>query len=41
MNLIDMRTAPPRHLWKTWQPRTQPITAVTITPTLVELEPAD
>lgn len=23
MNLIDMRTAPPRHLWKTWQPRTQ------------------
>lgn len=30
MNLVDMRTSPPRHLWKTWQPRTQPITAVTI-----------
>ena len=30
MNLVDMRTAPPRHLWKTWHPRTQPITHVVI-----------
>lgn len=30
MQLVDMRTSPPRHLWKTWQPRAGPITAVTI-----------
>jgi len=30
MNRIDMRTAPPRHLWKTWQPRSEPITHVVI-----------
>ncbi len=29
MNLVDMRTSPPRHMWKTWDRRTLPVTAVT------------
>ncbi|NLF01839.1 MAG: N-acetylmuramoyl-L-alanine amidase, partial [Anaerolineales bacterium] len=30
MNLIDMRTSPPRHLWKTWDRRTLPATHVVV-----------
>lgn len=30
LSLIDMRTAPPRHLWKTWHSRAGPITHVVI-----------
>ena len=30
MNLRDLRTAPPRHAYKTWAQRTQPITHVVV-----------
>jgi N-acetyl-anhydromuramyl-L-alanine amidase AmpD len=30
MDLIDMQTSPPRHMWKTWDRRTLPLTHVVV-----------